>query len=230
MRRKLYRHVRILVKQLHQFVERSRRLRSERSLVEVVEDIVDEHRCRDGSKWELHHVFLRLLSRFYAQFLLMVEESLARCEEDIVDVRVNHIVERAIALHAHLLVRAVRSDDVHKCLRQFVAVLLVHPTLHVLHNLRVLKAVYLVPSPAVVAVRREVAAVVHTFERHAEVVALRVERIPRMFNGVATVLIRRCDVDVQTTHAHMTVAREVKVAVGTERREHLVARRVDWCA
>ena len=46
-------NVRILVEQHHQFVERLGRFRSERSLVEVVEDVVDEHRGRDAGQWEL---------------------------------------------------------------------------------------------------------------------------------------------------------------------------------
>ena len=40
-------------------------------------------------------------------------------------------------------------------------------------------------------------------------------------------LIHLGDVDVETTHAHMTIAAEIEVAIRAEGREHLVARGID---
>ena len=42
--------------------------------------------------------------------------------------------------------------------------------------------------------------------------------------------VNLCDEDVETSHSRVAVAREVEVAIGSEGREHLVARRVDGVA
>ena len=43
----------------------------------------------------------------------------------------------------------------------------------------------------------------------------------------SSLLVYFGDKNVETAHAYMTIATEVKVAIGTEGREHLVARCVD---
>ena len=135
----------------------------------------------------------------------MVEESLAGSEQNIVDARCQYIVERTVTLYAYFLIGAVRSDNVDEGGWQFVAVLLIYPSLHALYYFRVLKAVDMVPSSAVVTVRREEATVVNSLERHAEVVALRIERIARVRHVVLAVLADGGNEDVESSHAGMTV-------------------------
>ena len=112
--------------------------------------------------------------------------------------------------------------------RQFVAPHFVYPSLDGGHYLRVVEGVDVIVSPSVLAVGREEPAVVQSLERHAEVIALRVQRIARVqhlvFPGLA---VHLCHIDVESAHAHVSVAAEIEVAVGAERREHLVARCVD---
>ena len=48
-------HIAVLVEQRHQFVERLGRLGAQRGLVEVVEDVVYQHRCGDRYQRELQH-------------------------------------------------------------------------------------------------------------------------------------------------------------------------------
>ena len=135
----------------------------------------------------------------------MIKKSLAGSEQNIVDARCQHIVERTVTLYAYFLVGAVRSDNVDEGSWQFVAVLLIHPTLHALYYLRVLKAVDMVPSTSVVTVRREEATVVNSLECHAEVVALRIERIAGVRHVVLAVLADGGDEDVESSHAGMAV-------------------------
>ena len=63
----------------------------------------------------------------------------------------------------------------------------------------------MVPSTSVVTVRREEATVVNSLERHAEVVALRIERIARVRHVVLAVLADGGNEDVESSHAGMTV-------------------------
>ena len=163
----------------------------------------------------------------YAQFFLMVQEALAGCQEDIVYTRVDHLLERAVALDAELDVGTVVAHHIHLSGGQFIAIHLIHPSLDGLYNLRILETVDMIPSTTVAAVGREEAAVVRALEGHAEVVALRIERIAGMFQEVASVASHLRDEDVEASHSGMSVGREIEVAVGPERRKHLVALCID---
>ena len=66
-----------------------------------------------------------------------------------------------------------------------------------------------------------------TLKRHAEVIAHRVERIARMGNMELHVVTYPRYEYVKAAHARVSVRREVEVTVRPERREHLVARRID---
>ena len=76
MRTQLDGNVRILLEQSHQFVERLGAGWRQRSLVEIVEDVVDEHWGGDGSQRELEYILLAFLRRIHAQLLLVVEDPL----------------------------------------------------------------------------------------------------------------------------------------------------------
>ena len=82
----------------------------------------------------------------------------------------------------------------------------------------------MVPATGVATVGAEIATIVQSLECHAEVVTLRVQGVARMLyliGGVCCVAIAHdvSDVDVQSSHARMSVRREVEVTVGTERGE-----------
>lgn len=89
----------------------------------------------------------------YAKFFLMVKESLASGEEYIVGARFQYLLERAIAFYAQFLVSSVGAYKVDKSRWELVSILLVHPTLYALYNLRILKTVYMVPSSTVISAR-----------------------------------------------------------------------------
>ena len=86
----------------------------------------------------------------------------------------------------------------------------------------------MVVASSILAVGREKATIVGTFESHAEVIRLRVEGIARMIYLVFVGLrVNLGDIDVESAHAHMSVTTEVEVAVRSESRKHLVAWRID---
>ena len=70
-----------------------------------------------------------------------------------------------------------------------------------------------------------------TFEGHSEIIGFGIQRITGMgYLILLGFLIHLGDVDIETTHAHMTIAAEIEVAVRTEGREHLIARGIDGFA
>ena len=56
----------------------------------------------------------------------------------------------------------------------------------------------------------------HSFESHAEVISRRVERILLILHDGASNGIFVGDEDVQTSHARVTIGREIEVAIRTE--------------
>ena len=71
-------------------------------------------------------MLIRLVRGPYAQFLLVVEKSLACGKEYIVGARIKLSLKRAIALHAKLLVGAVGPHKINHSRRQLVAILLAY--------------------------------------------------------------------------------------------------------
>ena len=111
----------------------------------------------------------------------MVQVALAVGHDDVVHAGLDFLRERAVALDAQLEIGAVVADHVHLGLRQLVAFGLIDPALDGLDDFRVVERVDVVPALAVATVAGEVALVLQPFKRHAEVVALRVERVAGMF-------------------------------------------------
>ena len=136
----------------------------------------------------------------------MIQKTLARGEEYIFGTGFQNALKRTVATHAQLLVGAVAAHHIHQCGGQLVAVLLVHPSFHALYNLRIFKAIYVVPSAAVVAVGCKESAIVYSLERHSEVVGLRIERIAGMLYVVFAVLANGGNEYVESAHARMAVA------------------------
>ena len=89
----------------------------------------------------------------------------------------------------------------------------------------------MIVASSVFSVRAEETLVVETLESHSEVIGFCIQRIA----GVGEFIfpgdgIHFGDIDVESAHSYMTVAAEVKVAVRTEGREHLIAWGVDRLA
>ena len=85
----------------------------------------------------------------------------------------------------------------------------------------------MVPATAVTPVAGEETAVVGSLERHAEVVALGVERVAGVGEMVPFVLADMGDEDVEPAKPGVPVAGEIEVAVGPKGGKFLVAGRVD---
>ena len=85
----------------------------------------------------------------------------------------------------------------------------------------------------------------HTLESHAEVITGRIqwellilylpcEQVRRHIRSVSPchlfllLIFRMSNEYIESTHTWMSVARKVQVAIGSERREHLITRSVDW--
>ena len=102
----------------------------------------------------------------------MVEITFAGGQHDVVHIGLYDLCERTVALHAEFQVGAVVAYHVYLCGRKFVALLLIHPSLHGLYDFGIVKTVDMVPTSAVAPVGREESPVESALESHAEVVAL----------------------------------------------------------
>ena len=114
----------------------------------------------------------------------MVQETLTRAQEHIIHSRLDLLGKRTVALDAQLEVCTVVAHHIHLACRQFVTILLVHPTRHRLDDFRVVERIDVVPAFAVATIRREKSLVLQSLEGHSKVVTLRVQRIARMFQLV----------------------------------------------
>ena len=85
----------------------------------------------------------------------------------------------------------------------------------------------MIPTSHVTTVTGEEATVMDAFERHAEVVTLRIEGIAGMGKRHLPVLVGMRNKDVVTAKARMTRTGKIKVAIRPEGRERLVTLRVD---
>ena len=90
----------VFVEQFHKLVEGSGGFRAQCRLVEIIEDIVDEHWGSDRGQGELQCIFLRFLHGFHLQRLGMVEITLARTEKSIFHPRFYLLFKRTVTLHA----------------------------------------------------------------------------------------------------------------------------------
>ena len=81
-------------------------------------------------------------------------------------------------------------------MRKLISVFFIYPTFDRLHDFWVFKAVDMVVSPAVIAVRSEVSAVVRAFERHAEIITVTVQGIAGVGEGYMTLPIKMGDKDI----------------------------------
>ena len=136
----------------------------------------------------------------------MVEESLAGSQEHIIHMRLDGLGERAVTLDTQFQVGTIVAHHIDHGLGQLISVLLIHPSLHCLHDFGIDKAVDMVPSSPIATVGTEVALVAQALEGHAEVITLGVERIARMFDYPSVpAAVSLGDEDVETAHAGMPV-------------------------
>ena len=140
----------------------------------------------------------------------------------------DYFAERTVEFEQHLFVGTVVTNHVHLTLWQFVTVLLVHPSGDGLDHFGAFKGEYLVPSTSVGAIGGEVSTIVEAVERHAEVVAVRIDRIGQVVN-VPTLGsgVKAGAINVETAHAHFSIGAVVEVTIGSEGRKPLVAACVD---
>ena len=217
----------VLVQEDYKAVERDFGTVQEDCRVELVEDVSDEHRILYACQGELEREFLAHATCVDAKFLFMIEIAFASSQEDIVDFRLHFLLETAVTSNAKLQVGSIVANHIDKSFGQLVAVLLVNPTLDGLDDLGMLETHDVVPTPCITSVCAEVPAIVQAFEGHSEVVSAGVHGVLQVLKRpIAKAVLYGFD-DVQTAHAHMSVTREIEVSIGTERWEHLVARRVD---
>ena len=114
----------------------------------------------------------------------MIEIPLAGAKQDIIDQRLHFLFEGAVATHAQLEVSAVVAHHVDESFGQFVAVLLVDPTLDGERHLGMFEGQDVVPSASIATIGGEVAAIVQTLEGDAEVVAAGIHRVFEVLDGI----------------------------------------------
>ena len=119
----------------------------------------------------------------HAYLLLMVQIALASAQQHVIYVGLNLLHKRAIATHAELQVGAIVAHHIHLGSGQFVAVMLVHPTLDGLHNLGIIEAVDVVEPTQIATIGTEETLIKLALEGHAEIVGLGVQRVAWVMDG-----------------------------------------------
>ena len=157
----------------------------------------------------------------------MIEIALTRAQQDIVDTWLDLLFERAVATDTQTQVRTIIAYHIDLRCRQLVAILLIHPTLDRLDDFRIVEAVDMVVASEVATIGTEVATIEASFEGHAEIITLRIERRPKVDELFAT---DRQQKDIQASHAWMSVRGEIQVAIRTEGSEEFIARGIDGMA
>src|SRR5574344_399187 len=196
----------VFVEQFHQLVEGCGGFRAQCRLVEIIEDIVDKHWGGDRGKRELQCIFLRFLHWFHLQRLRVIEIALACTEDGILHPWFYLLFKRTVTLHTYFYVCPVVTYHIYQGLRQFISILLIHPSLHRLYYLGIYKRVDMIPSAGIATIRREEAPVKQSLESHSEVIALRVERVsgmlyrPGLLARNPDIGIGFCDEDVESSH------------------------------
>ena len=200
----------ILLERFYQFVECLGAVGSECRFVEVIVDALYEHRGCNGCQWELEGVFLAFTSYRNAYLFLVIEIPLAVSHRYVIHIGLDGHNERSISLDGHFLVGAVVAYNHDLSLWQFVTLFFIHPSLHGGHNFWIVETVDVVVASSILSVGRKIASIVRTFECHAEIVSLGIERIAGMFYLVSMVYgVYLGDIDVESTHAHMSIAAEI---------------------
>ena len=218
----------VLVEHDYQFVECLGRCVGQCGFVELIEDIVDQHRDVDWRQRELQGAVDTLVGvPRKADFLFDVQVAFACAKQHVIHSRFDDLSERTVHFHAQFQVRSVVAHHIDQGFGQFVSVFLIHPSRDGLHDFGVLEGIDVIPTFAVVTVAAEEATVIHAFKGHTEVIAHRVHRRPEVFNRPPASAVAFSLEKIQSAHARMTIGREVELTVWTERREHLVARCVD---
>ena len=142
-------HVRILLQQTDQLIQCSRRLRTQRCLVEIIENIIDQDRSRDRSKRKLQYVFFGFAYRIGSKRFLMIQKSFAGCQQKIVYPGTDHTTERAVSFDVQPLIGTIVTHDINLCSRQFVAVSFVNPAFQRLNYLGIFKRIKMIPAVGV---------------------------------------------------------------------------------
>ena len=132
----------------------------------------------------------------------MVEESLAGRQKYIIDTRFDLLCERTVAEYIQFQVGAVVAYHIDLCGSQLIAILFIDPSLDGLYNLRIVEAVDMVIASCVASIGGEVASVVKSLKRHAEVITLGVQWRSWVFQCLGVFLE---DVDIKSPHARVPV-------------------------
>ena len=120
--------VRIFFEQIGQTVEGGRRFGGDFGAVEGIKYIAHEYRNVHRGERKLQHVLMCLVDGVCVQAVGGIEIAAARSEKNVVHSRGNSLLEGAIRLDGEFEICAVAADHLHLGSREFVAVLLVHPT------------------------------------------------------------------------------------------------------
>ena len=113
MRTQLDRDIRVVVEHLDQLVQCLLRLRPQGGFVEIIEDILDDHRLADGGEEEINDIGLVLLLGAGVQLVVLVEVASGTCHHHIANVSLQLYPIGAILLDRHLHVQAILAYDTH---------------------------------------------------------------------------------------------------------------------
>ena len=162
------------------------------------------------------------------QFFLVVQVALASTQENVVHKGSDFLLKRSVTPDTQLLIRTVVTHHIDKSFGQFIAVLLVHPSLDGMHHIGTFERHNMIPSACIASVGTEEASVMQSLEGHAEVVAITVHGHLQVFYlPVSGYSVASGPEEIKSAHADMSVAGEVQVSVRSEGRKHLVSFRID---
>ena len=221
---KFYGDIGVLVQQIHQTVQCLSTAFCQCCAVELIEYVADEYGIVDTGQRELQDKLLTDTACVHVQFLFMIQITLAGTKEYIIYIGGDFLDKGTVAAYAQLLVGTIVTHHIDKSLWQFVSIFFIDPSLDGMNNLGTFERHDMIPSAGITSVGAEESSVVESFKGHAEVVSATVHgNLQILYLPIACCRIAFSLEDIQSTHAHMSVAGEVKFAVRTERGKHLVA-------
>ena len=118
----------IVAQHLGQFVKGGLRFGSQRGLVEIIENIVHNHRLVDRGQNEVNTVFGVLLGCVGGEFLLCVQIAFCPGQHHVVDAALQREPERAVGFGHGFLVRAVVAHDADNGIWHGFFILVKHPS------------------------------------------------------------------------------------------------------
>ena len=225
MRRHLYHNLRIVFQDGHHRIECGFRLSTQRSLIEIIENILNHLRLSHGSKYKVYRIFGILLSHIAHKLLLAVHIAFCACHHHIFHTSLQVKLKCAVALADGFLIAAIVAHNAYHGIWHRLLVAIEHITRNGDFQFRFHKRVDMVISAGIVAVRAKETAFALA-KSDAEVIIRRVHRPTHILDIPSARSGERGLKDIQSAQSSMAIACKIEHTIAAHIGETLIARRV----